>query len=89
MRASSRQCATTKHDEHRSVASQTCATATQPGRFRAAGVAGVAMTKRPGEIAVLAESGRLLAQLFDHLDRVTLIARHRVARSEATRAYRA
>ncbi|WP_257387893.1 type I methionyl aminopeptidase [Tahibacter caeni] len=31
------------------------------------------MTKRPDEIALLAESGRLLAQVFGHLDRLDLI----------------
>ncbi|HWU52604.1 MAG TPA: type I methionyl aminopeptidase [Tahibacter sp.] len=31
------------------------------------------MTKRPDEIALLAESGRLLAQVFAHLDRLDLI----------------
>ncbi|MGB3882272.1 MAG: type I methionyl aminopeptidase [Diaphorobacter nitroreducens] len=31
------------------------------------------MTKRPEEIALLAESGRLLAQVFDRLDRLNLI----------------
>lgn len=31
------------------------------------------MTKRPEEIALLAESGRLLAQVFSHLDRLNLI----------------
>lgn len=31
------------------------------------------MTKRPEEIALLAESGRLLAQVFGHLDRLNLI----------------
>ena len=31
------------------------------------------MTKRPEEIALLAESGRLLAQVFSHLDRQDLI----------------
>lgn len=31
------------------------------------------MTKRPEEIALLAESGRLLAQVFAHLDRLDLI----------------
>ncbi len=31
------------------------------------------MTKRPDEIALLAESGRLLAQVFSHLDQLTLI----------------
>jgi methionyl aminopeptidase len=31
------------------------------------------MTKRPGEIALLAESGRLLADVFGHLDRLNLI----------------
>ncbi|MDR5836268.1 type I methionyl aminopeptidase [Caballeronia sp. LZ034LL] len=31
------------------------------------------MTKRPEEIALLAESGRLLAQVFGHLDRLDLI----------------
>ncbi|MCD9122764.1 type I methionyl aminopeptidase [Cupriavidus sp. UGS-1] len=31
------------------------------------------MTKRPEEIAIMAESGRLLAQVFSHLDRLNLI----------------
>jgi len=31
------------------------------------------MTKRPEEIALMAESGRLLAQVFGHLDRLNLI----------------
>jgi methionyl aminopeptidase len=31
------------------------------------------MTKRPEEIALLAESGKLLAQVFGHLDRLSLI----------------
>lgn len=31
------------------------------------------MTKRPDEIAIMAESGRLLAQVFSHLDRLNLI----------------
>lgn len=31
------------------------------------------MTKRPEEIAIMAESGRLLAQVFGHLDRLNLI----------------
>lgn len=31
------------------------------------------MTKRPEEIALMAESGRLLAQVFGHLDRLSLI----------------
>lgn len=31
------------------------------------------MTKRPDEITLLAESGRLLAQVFSHLDRLNLI----------------
>ena len=31
------------------------------------------MTKRPEEIALLAESGRLLAQVFGHLDRLNLV----------------
>ena len=31
------------------------------------------MTKRPEEIALLAESGRLLAEVFNHLDRLDLI----------------
>ena len=31
------------------------------------------MTKRPDEIALLAESGRLLAQVFGYLDRLDLI----------------
>jgi methionyl aminopeptidase len=31
------------------------------------------VTKRPGEIALLAESGRLLAAVFGHLDRVDLV----------------
>lgn len=31
------------------------------------------MTKRPGEIALMAESGRLLAEVFGHLDRLNLI----------------
>jgi methionyl aminopeptidase len=31
------------------------------------------MTKRPGEIALMAESGRLLAEVFGHLDRLDLI----------------
>ena len=31
------------------------------------------MTKRPEEIALMAESGRLLANVFDHLDRINLI----------------
>lgn len=31
------------------------------------------MTKQPGEIALLAESGRLLAEVFGHLDRLDLI----------------
>lgn len=31
------------------------------------------MTKRPGEITLMAESGRLLAEVFGHLDRLNLI----------------
>lgn len=31
------------------------------------------MTKRPEEIALMAESGRLLAEVFDHLDQMNLI----------------
>lgn len=31
------------------------------------------MTKRPEEIALMAESGQLLAQVFSHLDRLNLI----------------
>lgn len=31
------------------------------------------MTKRPEEIALMAESGRLLAQVFGHLDRLNLV----------------
>lgn len=31
------------------------------------------MTKRPEEITIMAESGRLLAQVFSHLDRLNLI----------------
>jgi methionyl aminopeptidase len=31
------------------------------------------MTKRPEEIALMAESGRLLATVFDHLDQINLI----------------
>lgn len=31
------------------------------------------MTKRPEEISIMAESGRLLAQVFSHLDRLNLI----------------
>ncbi|MBC3877328.1 type I methionyl aminopeptidase [Undibacterium sp. FT79W] len=31
------------------------------------------MTKRPEEIALMAESGRLLAQVFSHLDKLSLI----------------
>ena len=31
------------------------------------------MTKRPGEVELLAESGRLLAQVFGHLDRLNLV----------------
>ena len=33
------------------------------------------MTKRPEEIALLAESGRLLAKVFDHLDGLGLVGR--------------
>ncbi|MGO4764163.1 type I methionyl aminopeptidase [Cupriavidus sp. 2KB_3] len=31
------------------------------------------MTKQPGEIALMAESGRLLADVFSHLDRLNLV----------------
>jgi hypothetical protein len=47
--------------------------------LRAAGVVpqtrqgGLAMTKRPEEIALLAEAGKLLAEVFGHLDRLDLI----------------